>query len=661
MPGRELNGSGDDFGPFASIERHGYSIKQQFAGANVMITGASGYIGSLLVEQLLRTTDVGKIYVLIRGKRGQTAKERVRKLLQSGLFHLVRDNATLLKKVRLLEGDMNSDDLGLSEQDIQTVLTQVQFLIHSAASIELEADVQHTLRSNYLGTQRLLALATRMQSLKSLLHVSTAYVNVNLPRGSYIEERIYPLYIGEQEVHHADIVEDLMSLKPFSANVRAQMYLDMWDFPNTYTMGKNLTEKLVASYYKQHRLPIAIVRPTLVCGLAGNPYPGYCGNLAGPVGMGVAMAIGLFDHLDSVAMVPTHVWDAVPGDVVTSVILATAAATAAKMDIHEYKTSRIGKQDDPLVVHAGTSTTYPISMAEAFYAGFDFVRQNPPPFRLPGSRLFTIPLDYRPDEAAVKRRKYWTSWKVYFAVKLLERLGQHKTARRLKYGHMAWEIQNSAKTDRNVFFASKNLKRLESLLETGDAESGDYKVTWTIKNGGWPRYIATNIAGMYRIVFGISDPKGLGENDFQFIPSKSRVLPNTNEPAGMTEDGTNDARGPPERNTSSSSRPTTPLMQVQEVNEVEDNDSGSQEDVILQGFKGTAAAFSVIPATGVDMLDDRTAGGRDQDGAMSGLIQSLSMKVAHSLTYKADTSDVATGSSNNLRRMTTFPKSRKDV
>lgn len=37
---------------------------------------------------------------------------------------------------------------------------------------------------------------------------------------------------------------------------------------------------------------------------------------------------------------------------------------------------------------------------------------------------------------------------VYFAVKLLERLGQHKTARRLKYGHMAWEIQNSAKTDR---------------------------------------------------------------------------------------------------------------------------------------------------------------------------------------------------------------------
>lgn len=63
------------------------------------MAGASGYLGSLVVEQLLRTTDVGKVYVLIRGKRGQTAKERLRKLLQSGLFHMVRENVTLLRKV----------------------------------------------------------------------------------------------------------------------------------------------------------------------------------------------------------------------------------------------------------------------------------------------------------------------------------------------------------------------------------------------------------------------------------------------------------------------------------------------------------------------------------------------------------------------------------
>eukprot|EP00878_Enallax_costatus_P005649 GHUV01005923.1.p1 GENE.GHUV01005923.1~~GHUV01005923.1.p1 ORF type:complete len:571 (+),score=168.70 GHUV01005923.1:688-2400(+) len=570
---------------------------------------------------------------------------------------------------------MNSDNLGLSEQDLQTVQTQIQFVIHSAASIELEADVQHTLRSNYLGTQRLLALAARMNALKCFVHVSTAYVNVNLPRGSYIEERLYPLYIGEQEVHHADIVEDLMSLKPFSANVRAQMYLDMWDFPNTYTLGKNLTEKLVASYHKQYSLPIAIVRPTLVCGLAGDPYPGYCGNLAGPVGMGVAMAIGLFDRLESVAMVPTHVWDAVPGDVVSSVILATAAATAAKVDFNQYRNSKIGSSEDPPVVHAGTSTTYPISMAEAFYAGFDFVKQNPPPFRLPGSKLFTIPLDYRPDEAAVKRRKFWTSWKVWIAVKLLERLGQHKTARRLKYGHMAWEIQNSAKTDRNVFFASKNLKQLEALLDAADSGSAHYKVTWTIRNGGWPRYISTNIAGMYRIVFGMSDVKGLEDNDFKFIPSRSRVLAPAKDPSGAPENDTvaeSDTRKTLE---SADNHGSAPLMQtVSEGDEgnVDDDDDASsgQEDVITQGLKGTAAAFSTIVATGADFMNELTpdaaAGYRDQQVDSSGVIQSLSMKLAHSLTRPHSESEFVAGSHRSspvrqMRRLTSFPAGRKDA
>jgi nucleoside-diphosphate-sugar epimerase len=46
----------------------------------------------------------------------------------------------------------------------------------------LEADVQATLHCNYQGTQRLLALAARMARLRCFLHVSTAYVNMNLDK-----------------------------------------------------------------------------------------------------------------------------------------------------------------------------------------------------------------------------------------------------------------------------------------------------------------------------------------------------------------------------------------------------------------------------------------------------------------------------------------------
>ena len=57
-------------------------------------------------------------------------------------------------------------------------------------------------------------------------------------------------------------------------------YRQRWGFKNTYTFGKHLAEQLVASYHGRH-FPVAIVRPSLVSAVAGQPYPGYAGNMAG--------------------------------------------------------------------------------------------------------------------------------------------------------------------------------------------------------------------------------------------------------------------------------------------------------------------------------------------------------------------------------------------
>jgi hypothetical protein len=63
------------------------------------LAGATGFIGSLVLELLLRTTDVARVYALCRGKRGASARERLQRLLHSGLFHRVRDSPELLEKV----------------------------------------------------------------------------------------------------------------------------------------------------------------------------------------------------------------------------------------------------------------------------------------------------------------------------------------------------------------------------------------------------------------------------------------------------------------------------------------------------------------------------------------------------------------------------------
>lgn len=55
----------------------------------MLITGASGYIGSVVLEQLLRTTDVGQVHLLLRPRRGQDIQDRADKLLQGPIFHKV--------------------------------------------------------------------------------------------------------------------------------------------------------------------------------------------------------------------------------------------------------------------------------------------------------------------------------------------------------------------------------------------------------------------------------------------------------------------------------------------------------------------------------------------------------------------------------------------
>lgn len=59
-------------------------IKEFYAGKHVMITGATGFMGKVLMEKLLRSiADIGNVYILVREKRGKTSKERLENLLSS--------------------------------------------------------------------------------------------------------------------------------------------------------------------------------------------------------------------------------------------------------------------------------------------------------------------------------------------------------------------------------------------------------------------------------------------------------------------------------------------------------------------------------------------------------------------------------------------------
>ena len=118
-----------------------YSIRQEFRGARVLLTGASGYVGSVVLEQLLRCTDVDTVYCLLRPRRDQGPQQRLDKVLHSTLFHKVRDTPAI-KRARAVAGDVCTAGLGLSQCDRRMLESEVDIILHCAADITLEADIQ---------------------------------------------------------------------------------------------------------------------------------------------------------------------------------------------------------------------------------------------------------------------------------------------------------------------------------------------------------------------------------------------------------------------------------------------------------------------------------------------------------------------------------------
>lgn len=56
-------------------------VPEFFAGRDIFVTGTSGVVGKPFVEKLLRSCpDVGRVYVLLRAKKGKTVEERLKKM-----------------------------------------------------------------------------------------------------------------------------------------------------------------------------------------------------------------------------------------------------------------------------------------------------------------------------------------------------------------------------------------------------------------------------------------------------------------------------------------------------------------------------------------------------------------------------------------------------
>lgn len=224
----------------------------------------------MLVEKLLHTCpNLNKIYILLRSKKGQSSQQRLdQEFTQCKLYE--RLSKDLIKsKLKPLDGDLTSDNFGLSDEQLKELLENTNIVFHVAASVRFDDPLKECLRYNVLGTKTVLDLCHQMLNLDSLVHVSTAYAYCHLTKS---EECLYPLKSTANQLLEACKWMDDETLKQCST------YL-MEGRPNTYTYTKAVAEH----YLNENRgqLPVAIARPSIVTATLNEPFPGWTDSING--------------------------------------------------------------------------------------------------------------------------------------------------------------------------------------------------------------------------------------------------------------------------------------------------------------------------------------------------------------------------------------------
>src|SRR5262245_1903160 len=109
-----------------SSEQNGVSIRRTFAGANVLLTGSTGFLAKAVAEKLLRDLpEIGQIYLLIRprvkadGSRVDPAERLRDEILRNSAFGRLREKigdgffSYCESKITCVAGDLTAERLGL--------------------------------------------------------------------------------------------------------------------------------------------------------------------------------------------------------------------------------------------------------------------------------------------------------------------------------------------------------------------------------------------------------------------------------------------------------------------------------------------------------------------------------------------------------------------
>src|ERR1700685_4091848 len=345
-------------------------IERDLRGKRFFITGATGFLGTALVERIVRCVPEAEVTVLVRpGRRSDASARLARAVIKNDSSDRLRSelgdgfDAEVTRRVRAVPGDVSRDGLGLDEEG-RDALAAADVVIHSAATVSFDAPLTQAIEINLLGPSRVAAAIAETGSAAHLVAVSTAYV-ASTHQGEAKEQRLsetrFALDVpGEGEVSSARRLRDDLEaesrrpekLRGFTKQARAEIgaagdhliaskaekMREEWvngelvtagtaralslGWPDAYPFTKALGERALVEQW-EGRVPITVVRPSIIESALSEPRPGWIRGFRMAEPIIVSYARGLLKEFPGI---PEGVTDVVPVDLVAAAIIACAAA-----------------------------------------------------------------------------------------------------------------------------------------------------------------------------------------------------------------------------------------------------------------------------------------------------------------------------------------------